>query len=176
MLCPGKTQNRIKEFIRHYKQLHTRFGMLLNNYQMKIISATGYREQIISLLSEEQLPPDDLPQTFENFLIATKNTEICGVAGLEIYGNYGLLRSLAVKPNYRGSGVASKLVEQLEALANLKGLNAIYLLTETAPEYFARKGYEKISRNDVPPEIQQSTEFSHVCPQWAIIMKKEFSK
>jgi amino-acid N-acetyltransferase len=46
------------------------------------------------------------------------------------------------------------------------------LLTETAPGYFETKGYQQITRADVPEEVQQSSEFSHVCPQSAIVMKK----
>jgi amino-acid N-acetyltransferase len=80
-----------------------------------------------------------------------------------------------VKPAFRNQNIAGKLIAQIETLAGSKDLKTIFLLTETAPEYFARKGYEKITRNDVPAEIQQSSEFSHVCPQSAIVMKKDIS-
>ena len=143
---------------------------------MEIISAPGYRESIVNLLASEHLPVDDLPQTLEYFMIAVHEGNVTGVAGLEIYGNYGLLRSLAVKSSFRNTGIADKLVKQLETIAISKGLKAICLLTETAPDYFIRKGYESINRNDVPEAIQQSTEFSYVCPKSAIVMKKELTK
>jgi amino-acid N-acetyltransferase len=140
---------------------------------MIITQAKNYREDIISLLSSEKQPAGDLPAILENFLIAVQDDELIGVIGLEIYGNYGLLRSLAVKPAFRYQSIASKLIAQIEALTVSKGLKAVFLLTETAADYFSRKGYEKITRNDVPKEVQQSSEFSHVCPQSAIVMKKE---
>ena len=143
---------------------------------MEIISATDHRQSVITLLSAENLPTDDLPQTLENFLACLNDGIVTSVVGVEIYGNYGLLRSLVVKPALRSIGIADKLIKQLEIRANSKALKAIYLLTETAPDYFAGKGYEKINRNDVPAEIQQSSEFSHVCPQSAILMKKELIK
>lgn len=139
---------------------------------MEIIEAENYRESIMTLLSAEKLPVADLPSTLENFLVASQDDEITGVVGLEIYGDYGLLRSLTVRNDLRGQGIADKLIIQIESLAISKGLKGIYLLTETAPDYFDRKGYSKITRADVPAEVQQSSEFSHVCPQSAIVMKK----
>ncbi|HVV56702.1 MAG TPA: arsenic resistance N-acetyltransferase ArsN2 [Mucilaginibacter sp.] len=139
---------------------------------MQITDAKNYGQEAESLLSAEKLPVSDLPPGLDNFLVAVGNNEVWGVAGLEIYGNYGLLRSLAVKPAFRDQGIAGKLVGEIEKLAQAKGLNAIYLLTETAPEYFSKKGYIKITRTSVPAEVMHSSEFSYVCPQSAIVMQK----
>jgi amino-acid N-acetyltransferase len=143
---------------------------------MQINEAINYKAGIVSLLIDEKLPVSDLPASLENFLVVLQDDQVIGVAGLEIYGDYGLLRSLAVNPAFRSQGVAGKLLSQIEALAISKGLSTMYLLTETAPDYFDRKGYAKIIRNDVPVEVQQSSEFSFVCPQSAIVMKKTLTK
>lgn len=139
---------------------------------MIIDQAQHYREKVIGLLSTEQLPVADLPVSLDHFMVAIQDAIVVGVIGLEIYGQYGLLRSLAVQPDQRGNGIAGKLLKRIEALAGLKKLRAIILLTETAPDYFSRKGYQAISRSDAPVEIQQSSEFSHVCPVSAVVMKK----
>ncbi|MEO6977900.1 MAG: arsenic resistance N-acetyltransferase ArsN2 [Mucilaginibacter sp.] len=139
---------------------------------MKTEQADNYRESIIALLAAEKLPTTDLPETLETFLVTKHDDEITGVVGLEIYGDFALLRSLAVDRGYRNRGLANTLLGQIEGLASSKKLKAIYLLTETAPDYFSRKGYDKITRADVPAEVQQSSEFSHVCPQSAIVMRK----
>ncbi|MDO3624583.1 arsenic resistance N-acetyltransferase ArsN2 [Mucilaginibacter sp. BT774] len=140
---------------------------------MQIIKAINYRENIIALLSAEKLPSDDLPSSLDNFLVMTEGDELVGVVGLEMYGGYGLLRSLAVNPDYRSKNIAGKLVEEIEKFAVSKDLKSIILLTETAPDYFSRKGYSRIARAEVPAEVQQSSEFRHVCPQSAIAMKKD---
>ena len=140
---------------------------------MDITEAINYRDDIIALLSAAKLPTDDLPETLKNFWAMIKNEELIGVVGLETYGNYGLLRSLAVRPDYMNQNSAGKLVAQLENLAAAEGLKAVFLLTETAPDYFSRKGYQIITRAEIPAEIQRSSEFSHVCPQSAIAMKKD---
>jgi amino-acid N-acetyltransferase len=143
---------------------------------MKITEAKNYQESILSLLSAEKLPVDDLPVVLDNFIVAIDNGEVIGVAGLELYGNYGLLRSVAVDKNQRGKGIAAQLLHKIEAIATNKGLEEIYLLTETAAEYFNNKGYEHIARMDIPEEIKESSQFRHVCPESAIAMKKALDK
>jgi amino-acid N-acetyltransferase len=139
---------------------------------MIIDQAQTYRTQIIELLAAEKLPVDDLPETLDNFIVAIQDGAVVGVGGIEVYGNYGLLRSLAVHPEYRGAGIAGKLLARLDNISKQKGLSELYLLTETAPAYFEQKNYNKITREDVPADVQRSSEFSHVCPVSAIAMKK----
>lgn len=139
---------------------------------MIIDQGQNHKDKITALLIAAKLPVDDLPVGLDNFVVAILSDEVVGVAGLEIYGSYGLLRSLAVNTDQRSKGIAGRLLLRIEELAALKTLKEVYLLTETAPEYFNRKGYGKITRADVPAEVQQSSEFSHVCPQSAIVMKK----
>ena len=139
---------------------------------MQIEKAENYKAAVIALLANEKLPTDDLPQILDKFVVAKQGEEVIGVAGVEIYESYGLLRSVAVSAAERGKGIAKQLLGKVEKLAAAQSLQAIFLLTETAPEYFGKKGYQKIARAEVPAEVQQSTEFSHVCPQSAIVMKK----
>jgi len=140
---------------------------------MKIIDAINYREIIITLLLCERLPTEDLPEPLENFRVMIDNDKPVGVVGLETHGNYGLLRSLVVRPGFRNQNIAAALIKEIEKLAVSKRLKSIFLLTETAPDYFLHKGYSRITRSEVPLDVQQSSEFSHVCPQSAIAMKKD---
>ncbi len=140
---------------------------------MIIDQAQPYMQQVIELLEAEKLPTADLPQTLDNFIVAIQNGSVTGVAGIEIYAQYGLLRSVAVQAGQRNLGIAGNLLTRLEALSKLKGVTTWYLLNETTPAYFERKGFIKITRADVPAEVQCSSEFSHVCPASAIVMKKE---
>ena len=141
--------------------------------QAKITKAGNeQRIAIIDLLQSAKLPFEDLPASLENFFVAIENNKVVGAAGLEKYGSSGLLRSLVVGREYRDRKIASKLAEALEHHATTLGISCIYLLTETAPQYFEKKGYKRISRDLVPGELQTSSEFSHVCPVSAIVMHK----
>lgn len=143
---------------------------------MIIDEATNYKRELISLLAVEGLPAADLPQTLENFLVAIKSAKVVGAIGLEIYGDAGLLRSLAVVKEERGQGIAGKLVKRIEYLAKLKNLSALFLLTETATNYFKDKRFKIIERDEVPALLQASSEFSHVCPLSAVVMKKKLNQ
>ena len=130
------------------------------------------REAVVELLKNERLPVDDLPAHLGDFILATGDSQVIAAVGLERYGAYGLLRSLVVRPDYRNQHIAGKLIDHLESNASASGLKEIYLLTETAPDYFDKKGYVKINRVQVPDILMQSSEFSHTCPKSAIVMKK----
>lgn len=143
---------------------------------INILQATGSnRQDIIGLLQAEKLPVDDLPVALNNFFVASVNRVIVGAAGIELYERYGLLRSLVVNGNYRNLSIAAKLVEEVERMSVELQLAGIYLLTETAQGYFERKGYAFINRGGVPLAVQQSSEFSHVCPVSAVVMRKEIA-
>ncbi|UOE49869.1 arsenic resistance N-acetyltransferase ArsN2 [Mucilaginibacter sp. SMC90] len=131
---------------------------------MTIENAQPYREQVIELLSKAKLPVVDLPAQLNDFNIAMVKDKIAGIAGIEVYGTYGLLRSVAVLPEFLGKGIAGKLIDHIITFSSEKGLSTLYLLTETATDYFDKKGFAKISREHVPVEVQLSSEFCHVCP------------
>jgi len=149
------------------KNFHMRNQIDITPFNLK------YREALISLLQSEGLPVDDLPQDLPNFFMVTDNSFIVGAIGLEIYDRSGLLRSLVVKPEYRKMKIAKSLVGELERQARNEGLTSIYLLTETARDYFSKIGFEETNRDEAPASLKQSTEFSHVCPSTAIFMKKK---
>lgn len=140
----------------------------------KIIKASdSQRALVIALLQTEKLPVEDLPPSLDNFYVALKDNTVIGAIGLEQYGNYALLRSMVVSGEHRNKNIASNLVNELENYGKHLGIIAMYLLTETAPTYFEKKGYQRIQREDVPAEVRESSEFSHVCPVSAVVMKKE---
>lgn len=133
---------------------------------------SSHRQAIAALLQAEKLPVDDLPANLDYFFTALDGDTVVGAVGMELYGEYGLLRSLVVDAAYRNHAVAAKLVHAVETKAASLQLKSLYLLTETAKAYFERKGYAPVNRADVPGAIKQSTEFSHVCPVSAVVMFK----
>ena len=128
---------------------------------------------VIALLEQGKLPTDDLPLGLPNFVIAKEDETAVGVAGLENFGSVGLLRSVAVNPAYQGKGIAARLFSQLLATAQAAQLKEIYLITTSADDYFTRHGFASVDRVLVPLEIQQTQQFSGLCPSTAIVMKCE---
>jgi amino-acid N-acetyltransferase len=133
----------------------------------------GDLARIVALLEQARLPGADLTcEGIRDFIVAREAGEIIGVAGLERHGEHGLLRSLAVAPDWRGHGLGVALVEAVEARARRLGVRSLTLLTGTAAPFFAACGYEETARSDAPPTVQASTEFTELCPTSSTCMHK----
>jgi amino-acid N-acetyltransferase len=119
------------------------------------------------------LPIQDLAPTHAaDFLFATANGNPAGMIGLERFGHVGLLRSLIVDSASRGAGIGSKLVAALEATATQAGIAELWLLTVDADRYFESFGYAACGRDAAPDAIRATAEFSSLCPDSAVLMRK----
>jgi N-acetylglutamate synthase-like GNAT family acetyltransferase len=128
---------------------------------------------IVALLEQARLPAADLTRDgIRDFVVAHDAGESIGVAGLERHGKHGLLRSLAVTPDWRGHGLGAALVEAVEAKARGLGVRSLTLLTGTAAPFFAARGYQEITRSQAPAALQASTEFTELCPASSTCMHK----
>ena len=125
------------------------------------------------LLTASGLPLDGVRNAFSTFVVADAGRELVGVAGLEVCRDDALLRSVAVRPEWRSHGVGRALVTRVVSDAEARGLRALYLLTTTAEHYFPSFGFRTISRDDVPAEVKATAEFQDACPASATVMRRE---
>jgi amino-acid N-acetyltransferase len=124
-----------------------------------------------ALLELCELPTQDLtPRHLERFLVCRDGQRLVGSVALEVLGDLGLLRSLAVAPEVRGRGLAHDLWVEARAEARRLGLRRLYLLTTTAAGLFSRWGFETVARDAVPKAVQATPEFASLCPSSAIVM------
>ena len=130
------------------------------------------RRAIRALLKKADLPFEDVQTGRQTFLVAVCEGRIVGTAGLEAYGESGLLRSLAVAEESRGRGLGSELVENMTEEARKTGVRELYLLTMTAAPFFTRRGFEKIDRSKAPAPLQGTTEFASLCPVSSVCMRR----
>lgn len=131
------------------------------------------RQQVVDLLAEAGLPTSDLSDdSLQHFLGCGAPDDLRGIVGLEILAPYGLLRSLVVAPAARNAGCAKALVRSLEEYASRQGIEWLYLLTETAEDFFLALGYAAVDRKLVPDPVRETEEFSSLCPGSATVMRK----
>ena len=127
------------------------------------------------LLTRHRLPLDGVDDHVQTMLVARENSQIVGSAALEIYSEGALLRSVAVDARQQGRHVGHRLTEAALQLAREHGAHAVFLLTTTAERFFPRFGFEQIAREDVPPSVRASVEFTSACPASAIVMRKRLT-
>jgi amino-acid N-acetyltransferase len=128
--------------------------------------------EALDLLRRSRLPTQGVVEHFGNYVVVRDEGHLVGVAGIEIYGHDGLLRSVVVDPDYRGEGAGQALVDAALALARRMALRQVYLLTTTARAYFERQGFADCARDLAPPSIQQSWEFREGCPSSSALMRR----
>jgi amino-acid N-acetyltransferase len=138
---------------------------------MRVRNATAADlEAVKRLLADNNLPVEGVAENFSNFLVADDEESIAGAIGLERFGSVALLRSAVVAPEYRGSGIGRRLIEELLTQAVRAGIGDVYLLTTTAEEYFPRFGFKRSTRTAVPDSLKSSAEFQGACPETATVM------
>jgi amino-acid N-acetyltransferase len=132
------------------------------------------KEKVLALLNGVELPIEDLTEEkMKNFFVARDSDDrIIGVVGVELYQEWGLLRSLVVHPAFRGTGLGIRLTHKIESFARHNGIKTLYLLTMTAADFFQKTGYEVTQRDRVPESIRQTQEFKHMCPVSAVCLCK----
>ena len=130
------------------------------------------REEIPALLEQAGLPVADLGSSPVEFVVAVDDEAIVGTIGVERHGDAGLLRSLSVVPARRGTGLGRTLVHALERRAAELGLRELVLLTTTARDFFAQRGYVSIERDAAPEAVRRSAEFRSLCPASSTCMTK----
>jgi amino-acid N-acetyltransferase len=121
---------------------------LLNFHEMQSTvsiqkAAAADFDAVCALLSANNLPTADLNPLLDNFLVALEEGKVVAVMGIDRYGASGLLRSAVVSASHRNTGLAAALLQQLLEAANQSGLANLYLITNTAENYFGKKGFAK---------------------------------
>ena len=127
-----------------------------------------------ALLSAAGLPLDGAAEALNLGVVARDEATgaIVAAAAIERYGDAGLLRSVVVAPELRGTGLGRALVAEAEALARSVGIRDLYLLTETAIDWFPRLGYEVVDRAAATAAVGESIEFTTVCRDTGVPMRR----
>lgn len=127
--------------------------------------------ELRAFLQKNRLPFEDINlEGSLYFAYRDEDNTLLVSGGLELFGKYALLRSVAVAENERGKNLGKRIVDELiEKARNLK-IEAIFLLTETAQDFFLKKGFQDIERSEVPEAVRNSTQFASVCPSSAVCM------
>ena len=134
------------------------------------------RPRVRELLQEAGLPVDDVDTSPVDFLVMREAGQVVGVVGLQNAGGAGLLRSLAVQASLHGQGRGGALVAAVERLAEQRGIDDLYLLTDSVPGFFALHDYLRVSRASVPLAIQGTAQFASLCPSTAVCMHKRLRR
>lgn len=143
------------------------------NYKLRSASTADW-PAIESLLAQLKLPTEGAHEHLATYVVAVQGEQLLGCIGAEIYpaspGPVALMRSVAVAPDWQRRGVGEVLVNLMLEQARKRGIHSVHLLSVTAPEYFARFGFKRGPREQMPAALMQSAEFQGACPACAAFM------
>lgn len=116
---------------------------------------------------------DERAQFGDHYAVAlTADGELVGVAGVELYGDVGLLRSVAVGESWRSRGLGRKLTEDRLRWARERGVRELFLLTVDAQSYWERYGFVRMERSEAPESISATSQWAGGCSATATAMRK----
>ena len=134
--------------------------------------AAWEREGLKSALVKAGLPADDVGDPHQLFWRFESHEDVpVGFGGLEVRGDEALLHSVVTLPPLREIGMGAAIVAALEDEARAHRCRAIYLLTESERDFFARLGYAACAPGDVPDAVRSSGRFKRLCDSAAMMVK-----
>src|SRR3989304_4683037 len=107
--------------------------------------------QIVEMLRGAGLIVAGVEDHLGAFLVAADGERVIGSAGLEVYGDVALLRSVAVDEGLRGQGLGRRLATAALANARRLGVREVALLTTSAAPFFRRLGFHEAERQGGGP-------------------------
>ncbi|HEX6835963.1 MAG TPA: UDP-N-acetylmuramate:L-alanyl-gamma-D-glutamyl-meso-diaminopimelate ligase [Polyangia bacterium] len=140
----------------------------------------GIHDKLLQRLGDAVVParPEDLPsvralldrtelsypglEEHVNDLLVVRDAAraVVGCVAMELYDEAGLLRGLATAPERRGEGLGWMLADAALGRARGRGCRRVYLITESASDFFAEKfGFRTVQLSMVDAAVAESAVF-----------------
>jgi UDP-N-acetylmuramate: L-alanyl-gamma-D-glutamyl-meso-diaminopimelate ligase len=128
---------------------------------------------IRGLLAATKLPLEAArDDEFGSFFVLRNERGVVGCVALEVLGDDAILRALAVDSEWRGAGYGWMLADVAVGQARWRGVRRIYLITETASDFFAAKfGFRVVDRSTVGRGVAASETFSQPTAAGLVAMR-----
>ncbi|MGV9409881.1 amino-acid N-acetyltransferase [Nocardia sp. NPDC003693] len=96
-----------------------------------------------------------LYESVQEFWVAERDGELIGCGALHVlWADLGEVRTVAVRPDIKGTGAGHLLVRQLIAVARELSLSRLFVLTFEV-DFFARHGFAEIEGTPVTAEVYE---------------------
>ncbi len=95
----------------------------------------------------------DIYENLQTFMVAEAEGEIIGCCALEIvWADLAELKSLAVAPAHKGTGIGRTLVHAVIDQARRLGVSRLFALT-LEPRFFEKMGFKVLEKDDLPMKV-----------------------
>lgn len=114
-----------------------------------------------ALLSQVKLAYPDVEDRVNDLLVIRDPVlKIAACVSMELYRDAGVLRALVTAPERRGEGLGWMMAAAALERARSRGLRRVFLVTESASDFFAEKfGFQVVSREVIDEAVLASSNF-----------------
>ena len=130
--------------------------------------------RVKAFLDQSEVSSDGIEDSIDHFvLMENSDHEIVATLGIERVEKNGLLRSLVVRTSVEQTDILT-LFKSVMSLASNKEMNDLFLATnkEASVTFFELLGFEKISKENLPNELADSSHFRKLLEMKAPIFLK----
>ena len=107
-----------------------------------------------------------------SFFVLRNEDGTVGCVSLELLGDDAILRALVVDSKFRGAGYGWMLADMAVSQARWRGVRRIYLLTDTASDFFAAKfGFRVVDRSTLSKQVAASETFTQPAGAQQVAMR-----
>lgn len=129
-----------------------------------------HRAEVEVLLQQAGLSTMGLDSAYAQGWVALSGARVVGFLTADQVGEAALVRSLAIDPGWRRQGVAARLLARCKRDWRAQGVRQLWLLTETAVDWFTQQGFQQVTREELPVCWQSHPLVKSVCASSADVM------
>jgi amino-acid N-acetyltransferase len=122
----------------------------------RVVDVPAIQRLVNQFADRGEMLPRSLSEIYENvrdYVVVERDGEIAGCCALHVtWGDLAEVKSLAVRDDLRGGGLARQLVEACLGEAGRLGLPRVFVLTYL-PAFFARFGFCQVEKSELPQKV-----------------------
>ncbi|HUA81751.1 MAG TPA: GNAT family N-acetyltransferase [Dyella sp.] len=112
------------------------------------------QRDVHALLDSCGLSTHDIFSSNALYWTARSEALLVGFCGMELAENTALLRSVSVRNEHRGRGLARRLIEAVMAEANARSIGRIYLFSKDTGGFFEALGWREVPVEEASKTMQ----------------------
>lgn len=114
------------------------------------------RPDAIQLINTDELRAEGILENGTDYWGAFLGDCLIGIIGCEYENECGLLRSALVDKRYRGNRIAEQLTTALLQSAKADNLEAVYLFSTEAGEYWTKLGFKRTDTSELITKLKNT--------------------
>lgn len=146
---------------------------------MRVLIRPAIRSELAGirqLLASQDLPYERFEERLSHLLVAQSEGMVVGCVGLELIDRMGIIRVLAVEPDFQEEDIDRQLIEHILDYARLANLEEVYAFTSSISPYLEELGFKVVDREELPARIKELPDLETLYPEGSLCLRLEIGR